>query len=240
MQYHEEKNPFLGWRGIRFALSHRDILKAQIRAILRASPHGKTRIMFPMVNDIDETNEILRVMDECRRELSETRARFDGEIPLGIMVETPASIILLDRIAEHIDFVSVGTNDLIQYTLAIDRGNGMVASEFDPTHPAILRSLKWIADICARQDLELSICGEMAGYPLYTLLLIGLGYRKLSMSMTSIPLVKNVIINSSLKDAEELAREALCIFSKKEVSLFIKTQMISRFKDLEEYFSANA
>jgi phosphoenolpyruvate-protein phosphotransferase (PTS system enzyme I) len=240
MQYYEEKNPFLGWRGIRFALSHMDILKDQIRAILRASTHGKTRIMFPMVNDIDETREILRVLEECKGELSEKKIPFDDKIPFGIMVETPASVILLDRIAELIDFVSVGTNDLIQYTLAIDRGNGMVASEFDPTHPAILRSLKLIADICTKKGLELSICGEMAGYPLYTLLLIGLGYRKLSMSMPSIPLVKNIVINSSLEDAEKLAGNALEISSKSEVNRYIKAQMIGRFKDLEDYFRSNA
>jgi phosphotransferase system enzyme I (PtsI) len=179
-------------------------------------------------------------MEECKRELFDKKIPFDAKIPFGIMVETPASIILLDRIAEFIDFVSVGTNDLIQYTLAIDRGNGMVASEFDPTHPAILRSLKWIAEICSKKGLELSICGEMAGYPLYTLLLIGLGYRKLSMSMTSIPLVKNIVINSSLQDAEELAREALEISSKSEVNRYVKAQMISRFKDLEDYFRSNA
>jgi phosphotransferase system enzyme I (PtsI) len=240
MEYYEEKNPFLGWRGIRFALSHREILKDQIRAILRASQHGNTRIMFPMVNDIDETREILRVMEECKGELSGKKVPFDEKMALGIMVETPSSIILLDRIAEYIDFVSVGTNDLIQYTLAIDRGIGMVASEFDPTHPAILRSLKRIAEICSEKGLELSICGEMAGYPLYTLLLIGLGYRKLSMSMTSIPLVKNIVINSSLRDAEELACKALEISSKSEVNRYIKAQMISRFKDLEDYFRSNA
>ena len=240
MQYYEEKNPFLGWRGIRFALAHRELLKDQIRAILRASHFGNTRIMFPMVNDMDEIGEILQVMEDCKTELSEKRVPFDAKIPVGIMVETPSSIILLDRIADEIDFLSVGTNDLIQYTLAIDRGNGMVASDYDPTHPAILRSLKRICEVAAEKKLETSICGEMAGYPLYTLLLIGLGFKKLSMSMMSIPFVKNIVINSSLADAEQIANAALDIPSKKDVHHFIKTQMISRFKDLEDYFRSNA
>ncbi len=239
MKYHEEKNPFLGWRGIRFALSHKSLLKEQIKAILKASHFGNARIMFPMVNDLDEIQEILDLVSICKQEFLEKRIPFNENILLGIMVETPSSIILLDRIADYVDFISVGTNDLIQYTLAIDRGNGMVATEFDPIHPAILRSLKMIADIASEKELETSICGEMAGDPLYTLLLIGLGYSKLSMSSMSIPIIKNIIINSSAKDAQEIARTALEFGSKKEVGDYIRKQMIHRFRNLEDYFRQN-
>ncbi len=239
MSYIEEKNPFLGWRGIRFALSNRMLLKQQVRAILRASNFGNARIMFPMVNDIDEILEVKAVLEECKDELSKEKIDFNHEISMGIMVETPSSIILLDRISEYVDFVSVGTNDLIQYTLAIDRGNGKVSSNFEPTHPAMLRILKYIIEISAEKKMEVSICGEMAGEPLYTLLLIGLGYRKLSMSPTRIPLVKSILINSSLSESQDITKRALELVSKKDVIRYIREQMINRFKTLEDYFRQN-
>ncbi len=239
MSYYEEKNPFLGWRGIRYALSHRELFKEQIRAILRAANFGNARIMFPMVNDLDEIQEIKNVMKECEDELTLKNVPFKRNISSGIMVETPSSIILLDRIADMVDFISVGTNDLIQYTLAIDRGNGMVASEFDPTHPAMLRSLKTITDIASKKELYVSICGEMAGDPLYTLLLIGLGYKILSMSPVSIPIIKNIVIHSSAAESEEIASRALEFTSKKDVNRYIREQMIDRFKILEDYFKSN-
>lgn len=240
MDYYEEKNPFLGWRGIRYALSHKDILKSQIKAILKASYYGNARIMFPMVNDLDEIEEIFDVMQQCKTELSDEEIPFNPELPLGIMTETPSSIILLDRIADLVDFISVGTNDLIQYTLAIDRGNRMVATEFDPIHPAILRSLKKISEIAAEKQLETSICGEMAGDPLCILLLIGFGYRKLSMSLMSIPIVKSIIVNSSREDAEAMAARALDLSSKREVGKYVREEMIQRFSYLEDYFRQNA
>jgi len=240
MSYYEEKNPFLGWRGIRYALSHKNLLKEQIKAILRASHFGNARIMYPMVNDLDEIQEICGVMNECKRELLDNKIAFNDNIPMGIMIETPSSIILLDKIAEYVDFISVGTNDLIQYTLAIDRGNGKVASAYDPTHPAILRLLRTIYEIAAQKRLEVSICGEMAGEPLYTLLLIGLGYRKLSMSPTRIPIVKYILINSSLHEAQQIATRALNLTSKKDVNQYIREEMLKRFKIFEDYFRQNA
>lgn len=240
MDYYEEKNPFLGWRGIRYALSHKQILKGQIKAILKASLYGNARIMFPMVNDLDEIEEIFSVMELCKTEMTKDGIPFNPDLPLGIMVETPSSIILLDLIADLVDFISVGTNDLIQYTLAIDRGNGMVATEFDPIHPAILRSLKRISDIASQKGLETSICGEMAGDPLYTLLLIGFGYRKLSMSLMSIPIVKSIIVNSSCEDAETIAKNALELSSKRQVGRYVREEMVQRFSHMEDYFRQNA
>ncbi len=236
MKYVKETNPFLGLRGIRYALSYPHILKTQMKAILRAGAWGKARIMFPMVNDLDEMQRILLLMEECKRELEERKEKYNADIPVGIMVETPSSVLLLDRFAEQASFVSVGTNDLIQYTLAIDRGNGMVAGEFDPMHPAILRSLKMIQTVAVKNGMEVSICGEMAGDPLYTLLLIGLGYRKLSMSAMGIPIVKSVIIDSSLESARQIAEKALSFNLKREVGRYVRDEMISRFKYLEDYF----
>jgi phosphotransferase system enzyme I (PtsI) len=239
MSYYEEKNPFLGWRGIRFALSHRSLLNEQIRAILRASHFGNVKIMFPMVNDFDEIQEIREVVEECKYELSSRSLPYNEKIQLGIMIETPAIIILLDRIAQYVDFISVGTNDLIQYTLAIDRGNGKVASVYDPTHPAMLRLLKKINDVAKEKNLEVSICGEMAGEPLYTLLLLGLGYRKLSMSPGRIPIVRYIITKSSLNDIQEISSRSYEYLSKKDINQYLREQMINRFKSLEDYFRQN-
>ncbi len=238
VEYPEEKNPFLGWRGIRFALSNKDMLKTQIKAIYRASVYGNCRLMFPMINDTDEIEEVMKVIGEAKEELKERGVRFK-DIPIGIMVETPSSVILLDRIAKYADFISVGTNDLIQYTLAIDRGNVLVASDFDPSHPAILRSLKYIAEKSREYNLDLSICGEVAGDPLYTLLLIGLGYRKLSMSVMNIPLINNIICNSSIEDAYKISEEALSIVSKREIHQYLNREMTKRFKKLKDYFREN-
>ncbi len=240
LQEYEEANPFLGLRGIRFVLVHSDILKAQIRAILRAAYFGNARIMFPMVNDVDELRQIHDIVRQCKDELAGQKLPFNGNIALGIMVETVSSVLLLDKISEFVDFISVGTNDLIQYTLAIDRGNEMVAEDFDPGHPAILRLLKKIYKTASTKGVELSICGEMAGDPLYSLLLIGLGFRRLSMSTMSIPIVKNIIMNSSLDEAQKIAETSLDFSLKHDVSRYIRDEMISRFKFLEDYFRQNA
>jgi len=236
LDYVEEANPFLGLRGIRFALKHKEMLKPQIRAILRAAYYGRARMMFPMVNDIDELRQILDVVRICKEELEQEGIPHNPSIQIGIMVETPSSVILLDKFSEYVDFISVGTNDLIQYTLAIDRGNGMVADKFDPVHPAILRLLQQISNITSKKGLEASMCGEMAGDPLYTLLLIGFGYRILSMSTMNIPTVKSIIINSSIEEAQMMARRALELSSSIEIHAFISREMIKRFKSLEDYF----
>lgn len=234
MERYEEKNPFLGWRGLRYALQHIDMLKTQIRAVLRSSIYGHIKIMFPMVNDLDDISSIRKIIDECKEELDKENEKY-LDIPVGVMIETPASVLMLDKIIENSDFISIGTNDLIQYTLAIDRGNGLVASEYDPTHPAIIRSLNEISMICAEEDVDVSICGEMAGDPLFTLLLIGLGFRKFSMSLMNIPIIKSIIVNSSLQDANKIASAVLMMHTKKEINNYIKEEMLSRFDFLGEY-----
>jgi phosphotransferase system enzyme I (PtsI) len=235
-EYVDEANPFLGLRGIRFVLKHQELLRSQIKAILRAAHYGNARIMFPMVNDVDELIQTLQVVHECEDDLEREGIPHQRSIQLGVMVETPSSVILLDKFSEHIAFISVGTNDLIQYTLAIDRGNGMVADKFDPLHPAILRLLKQIHDVSSKNGIEASICGEMAGDPLCTLLLIGFGYRILSMSTMNIPTVKNIINNSFAKEASAMAEHALDLSSSGEIHSFVSGEMIARFTSLEDYF----
>jgi phosphotransferase system enzyme I (PtsI) len=235
-EYVEEANPFLGLRGIRFALKHGELLRPQIRAILRAACYGEARMMFPMVNDVDELVAVRQVVDECEEDLKREGIPHHSSIKLGVMVETPSSVILLDKFSGHISFISVGTNDLIQYTLAIDRGNGMVADKFDPLHPAILRLLKQISDLASKNGIEAGICGEMAGDPLCTLLLIGFGYRILSMSTMNIPTVKNIIINSSSDEARIMADHVLNLSSSSEIRAYVSREMIARFKTLEDYF----
>ena len=187
-----------------------------------------------MVNDLDDVSSIRKIIDECKAELAEEKEKY-LDIPVGVMIETPASVLMLDKIAEKVDYISIGTNDLIQYTLAIDRGNGLVASEYDPTHPAIIRSLNEISMICAEEDVDVSICGEMAGDPIFTLLLIGLGFRKFSMSLMNIPIIKSIIVNSSLQDANKIASAVMMMHTKKEINNYIKEEMLSRFNFLGEY-----
>jgi phosphotransferase system enzyme I (PtsI) len=238
MDHRDERNPFLGWRGLRYALAHRGILRTQIRAILRAAAHGNVRILFPMVSDLDEVASVKEIVRSCAAELSGKTLPRSGGVPIGVMVETPSSVFLLDRIIEQADFLSVGTNDLIQFTLAIDRGNEMVAGEYELVQPSILRCLKTIADCAREKGTELSVCGEMAGNPLYTLLLVGLGYRKLSMGPTMIPLIKSIVAGSSLAEAERLASAALGHSSKEELTKFVRERMTDRFGRLKSYFSS--
>ena len=179
---------------------------------------------------------VFEIIDQCKQQLERDRIPYNPSIQLGIMVETPSSVILLDKFMPLVDFISVGTNDFIQYTLAIDRGNGMVADKYNPMHPAILRTLQRISDLSSGSGVEVSICGEMAGDPLYALILLGLGYRVLSMSTMNIPTIKDIIINSSLSDAKALTRKAFDYSRAEEILQFIRREMIDRFKSLEDYF----
>jgi phosphotransferase system enzyme I (PtsI) len=236
MSFRDERNPFLGLRGLRYALAHREILRTQLRAILRASSNGNVRILIPMVSDLDEVASVRKIIAECAAELPAHCPERGALLPVGAMVETPSSVFLIDRIAEHVDFLSVGTNDLIQYTLAVDRVNEGVAGEYELVQPSILRCLKLIADGAKEKGVEVSVCGEIAGSPLYALLLVGFGYRKLSMSPTIIPPMRSVIADSSLEEAERLACHALTYSSKHELTKFVRDYTSDRFGRLERFF----
>ena len=213
----KEENPFLGYRAIRFCLDHTDIFKDQLRAILRASAHGVIHLMYPMISGRDELARANAVLAECKAELKQQCVAFDPKLVVGTMIEIPSAAVIADLLAKDCGFFSIGTNDLIQYLLAIDRGNNSIAHLYEPTHPAVLRTLKNIVDQGHQQKIKVSVCGEMAGDVIYAPLLLGLGVDELSMTPPLLPAVKYFIRSMKFSDAKELAAEALKMTSPKEI-----------------------
>jgi phosphotransferase system enzyme I (PtsI) len=209
LQSLDEKNPLLGWRALRFSLAHPELFKTQLRAILRASVDGNARIMFPMISGIEELERALSYLEEAREELRKKGQPFAEKIPVGAMIEIPSAAMTADILAEKSDFFSIGTNDLIQYSLAVDRGNERVNYLAKPTHPAVLRFLKHTIDSAHLRGIKAAMCGEMAGDPRVTALLLGLGLDEFSMAAQSIPRVKRVIRDINMEDCRKLADEAM-------------------------------
>jgi phosphotransferase system enzyme I (PtsI) len=214
---HHEDNPALGLRGIRFLLSRKDIFKTQIKAILKVSKNKNIRLMLPMIVSFSEVQDSLKIIDECKKELENSDISFDKNIPIGIMIETPAAALISDRLAKFVDFFSIGTNDLTQYTLAADRGNELVSSVFDSFHPAVLNLIKISADNARKNNIPISVCGELAGHAAATSLLIGLGIRELSVSPSMILELKNRIRHLKYKKSKKLAADILKSTSYNEV-----------------------
>jgi phosphotransferase system enzyme I (PtsI) len=214
----QEMNPFMGWRAIRFCLAQPEIFKTQLRAILRASVHGNVKIMYPMISNLDEVLKANLLLDECKEELRGKRIPFDEEIDVGIMIEIPSAALTAHLLAPHVDFFSIGTNDLVQYTLAVDRVNERIAYLYQPTHPAIIRLIKNTIDVGHQHGIWTGICGEMAGNPLMVPLLIGLGVDELSVSSSLVPLVKDVVRKLRYSEAEELAEVVLARESAHEIT----------------------
>ena len=204
-----EPNPFLGWRAIRMCLDESEMFKVQLRALLRAGAHGDARIMLPLVVTVDEVRQAHRLLDEAAAELEARRVPFRRDLPLGIMVETPAAAMSADVLAKEVSFFSIGTNDLVQYTLAVDRGNVNLASRFTPLHPAVLRLVKRTVDVGRAAGLEVAVCGEMASQPVMAFALIGLGVRQLSVAPRTVTLVKHIVRGISAELAAEAAEAAL-------------------------------
>ncbi len=215
--YHED-NPALGLRAIRYCLKHPDIFKVQLRAILRAAAYGNVRILVPMISNCLEIKETKRLLDEAAASLTADGLPHKRDIEVGIMIEVPAAVIMADVMAPKVDFFSLGTNDLIQYTLAIDRGNRQVAHLFNPLHPAIIRMLKHTTDMARDHNVGVFICGEMAGDPLYTPLLVGLGIKELSMNPFAIPVVKQTVRSLSFKKCQQFTHEILQLANADEIS----------------------
>ncbi|MDX1815194.1 MAG: phosphoenolpyruvate--protein phosphotransferase, partial [Thermodesulfobacteriota bacterium] len=205
----EEMNPAMGLRAIRFCLRERDIFKQQIRAILRASSHGQVQMMFPMISGVGELRTALAVVEEARSELRKRRISYDRNMRVGIMVEIPSAAIIADQLAREVDFFSIGTNDLIQYVLAIDRVNEHVSYLYEPLHPSILRLIRRVVDGGHDAGIPVAMCGEMAGEPLYAYVLLGLGVDEWSMNATSIPRVKRILRKSVAYEAREFVAELL-------------------------------
>ena len=212
-----EGNPFLGWRSIRISLQEREVFKQQLRAILRASHYGRVRILYPMISSLEEITEIRQVLDECMDELKSKKVAFDGNIQTGIMIEVPSAAIIADRLIRYTDFFSIGTNDLIQYTLAVDRNNEKVAKFYQPLNPAMLRLLQGTIRAANNAGKPVSLCGEMAGSPMYTPILIGLGLRQFSMSPSMIMEVKERVRALRIAECEDIAQQAMSMDSSDHV-----------------------
>jgi len=209
MQMPAEMNPFLGWRAIRFCLMERDMFCQQLRAILRASAEGNVKMMYPMISGLEELNQANALVDECKAELKRENIPFDDKMPIGAMIETPSAVVVADSLAKRLSFFSIGTNDLIQYSLAVDRLNERIAHLYEPTHPAIVRLIKTTVDAAHNHDLTVSVCGEMASDPVLAPLLLGLGVDELSAATSLVPAVKFIIRRLKMEEAKALAEFAL-------------------------------
>jgi phosphoenolpyruvate-protein phosphotransferase (PTS system enzyme I) len=223
-KYEKEINPALGLRAIRFCLKEPELFRTQLRALLRASVFGKLKIMFPMISSLGEIQQVKGILDEVRRELDKEGVEYDPNVKIGIMIEVPSAVVMAEELAREVDFFSIGTNDLIQYTLAIDRANENVAYLYQPLHPAILKMMKRVVDVAQRERIDVSLCGEMASEPLFIMILLGLGFTELSMNAVSIPRVKRIIRSVRFKDARTLLDKALEIKNEIEMENYVKRE----------------
>lgn len=224
MDLPKEENPFLGWRAIRICLDRKEILHAQLRAILRASSFGKLRIMFPMIISVEEVRALKAELEMLKAQLRAEGKAFDETIEVGVMVETPAAAAIAHHLAKEVDFFSIGTNDLTQYTLAVDRGNELISHLYNPMSPAVLTLIKQVIDASHAEGKWTGMCGELAGDERATLLLLGMGLDEFSMSAISIPRIKKIIRNANYEDAKALAEQALAQPTAEELS-----SLVSRF-----------
>jgi phosphotransferase system enzyme I (PtsI) len=217
LQVPTEMNPFLGWRAIRFCLQERDIFRNQLRAILRASAEGNVKMMYPMISGLDELNQANALVEEYKAELRKEGVPFDENMEIGAMIEIPSAVMIADALAKRVKFFSIGTNDLIQYSLAVDRMNEKIAHLYEPTHPAILRLIKATVEAARRNNIWVGVCGEMAGEPVLTALLLGLGVNELSVAPPLVPQVKFMVRRLKATETVALAEFALGCESGSEI-----------------------
>jgi phosphotransferase system enzyme I (PtsI) len=224
MGVQHDHNPVLGLRSLRYCLLNLDLFKTHLRAMLRASVEGDVRIMFPMIATLMELRQAKATLADVMEDLEEESIPFRRNVPIGIMIETPAAALVADALAQEVSFLSIGTNDLTQYTLAVDRGNERVAHLYSPHNPAMLKLLRMIMRAGQRAGVEVSLCGEMAGSPIYTQLLLGLGLRKLSMAPKDVPEVKQLIRSTTLADCQRIARKVLQFDADRQVLNFLRDE----------------
>ncbi|MEX2116412.1 MAG: phosphoenolpyruvate--protein phosphotransferase [Bacteroidota bacterium] len=216
-----ESNPFLGWRGIRVMLDRPELFLEQVRAILRASERKNISMMFPMISNIKELRKARQLVQDAKGQLRARGVAYDEKIRIGIMIEVPAAAVIVEDLAKEVDFVSIGTNDLIQYLLAVDRGNDVVSDLYQEFHPAVVRFLRRIIDRSKESDIPVAMCGEMAGDPLATILLLGLGLDEFSVVPAAIPEIKKIIRSVKYRDAKKIAKKALSMITEDELKKYL-------------------
>jgi phosphotransferase system enzyme I (PtsI) len=226
----DEANPFLGWRGIRMMLDRPELLREQLRAILRASAFGKCKVMYPMVATPEEVIRANEILEEAKQSLLSAHIDFDKSLEVGVMIEIPSAALLSREIAERVNFLSIGTNDLTQYLLAVDRGNELVANMFDEFHPAVLRTVKHIIDSGHEAGVKVAMCGEMAGNPLATVMLLGMGLDEFSAVSSVLPILKRIIRKTNYKTARKFARQLLKVNSSEEIKRMLDDYLKTQFE----------
>jgi phosphotransferase system enzyme I (PtsI) len=236
-----EMNPALGLRAIRFSMKETDIFKTQLRGILRASAHGKLRILFPMISGMEEIRQAKAILEEVKKGLMKAKIPFDQEIEIGAMIEIPSASVTADLLAREVNFFSIGTNDLIQYALAVDRINEHVSYLYEPLHPAILRIIRGVVQYAHQAGIPVAICGEMAAEPAYALILLGLGLDEFSMNPVSIPRVKKVLRMSRFEETRSLVEQLFQFSTASEIECFVRSWMAKRFpEDFIQYYAGEA
>jgi len=232
-----ETNPFLGWRAIRVCLERRDMFKVQIRAILRAGTLGNVSMMFPMISSLDEVLSAKEIVEEVKEELEREGAEYSRDCKIGVMIEVPSAAVIADRIAEEVDFFSIGTNDLIQYAVAVDRGNERIAYLFDHFNPGVLRLIRDVIEAGHNMGIEVAMCGEMAAAPLATPLLIGMELDEFSMSPIDIPEVKRTVLSISYEDCKSLSKEAMYLRRSREIRELLSEFLKDRLGEMEDLWT---
>ena len=227
----DERNPFLGLRSIRLALRNRDLFRIQLRAILRASSLGEIRIMFPLISTILEFRQAKMVLADAMEDLDEAGIAYDKDIKVGMMVEVPSAVMMMDRFVEEVDFFSIGTNDLIQYCLAVDRSNKDVANLYTAADPAVIRMIEMAVKTALKHKVPVSTCGQMCGDPTYTMLLLGLGLRSLSVTPAAVPEIKRVCRSVTTEKCEEVANRVLQLESAREIKTYLKEELSKVFPE---------
>jgi len=217
----EELNPFLGWRAIRMCLDRTDIFRTQLRAILRASIHGSLKIMYPMISGITEIRRANKILNEVKKDLDINEIPYKKDLEVGIMIEIPSAAIMADKLIKEVDFFSIGTNDLTQYTLAVDRVNEKIADLYDPIHPSVLRLIKNVIKSSHEAGKWTGMCGELAGDPMAAVILLGLGLDEFSMNASSIPKVKKLIRDVTYEEAKEIADHVIDLSTGHEVRDYV-------------------
>jgi len=228
----DELNPVLGLRSIRLSLRNLPLFRTQLRAILRASVLGDVRVMFPLISTITELRQAKMLLSDVMEDLDESRVEFNRDISVGMMVEVPSAAMLIERFLDEVDFVSIGTNDLIQYTLAVDRSNRDVASLYTSADPAVLKLIQMVIDAAKKRGVPANLCGQMSGSVTYTMLLLGMGLRQFSLRPAAIPEVKKICRSVALPQCRELAEHVMTLESPREIKIYLKEELKQVVPDL--------